>query len=144
MDPHRLLPVFSQSSRQPQTDDPTVDEFVGEWWDRHAEAAYADRDLIAAIPLLVRWVLPCLGRERVRDLSADVLTAFVDTAASAGATQQVLDACLDLIDDVLAHAARCDIVARNPIDDPNVVVSLRYPSAAVVQFPDRRPFGLDR
>lgn len=143
MDPHRPARLMSQV-RQPRIDDPTVDEFVGEWWDSHAEAAYTHRDLVAAIPLLVRWILPHLGQVPVRGLSADVLTGFVDTAASAGATRQTLDACLDLIDDVLVHAARRDIVARNPTDDPDVVVSPCHPSAAVVQFPVRRPLGLDR
>ena len=115
--------------------DPTVDEFVGEWWDRHAEVVYTHQDLVAAIPMVARWILPHLGHVRVRSLSANTLTTFCDEIMAAGATPATGDACFDLLDEVLACAANWGVIPQSPLDEPDTVVRPCRPAGQVVPFP---------
>lgn len=117
--------------------DPTVDEFVGEWWDRHAEVVYTRRDLVATVPMLVRWILPHLGEARVRTISAEMLTAFADKITTAGATHATADACFDILDDVLTCAADWGVIPQSPLDDPNIAVWPCRPLGVLVPFPRR-------
>ncbi len=117
--------------------DPTVDEFVGEWWDRHAELVYARQDLVAAVPMLVRWILPYLGEVCVRTISADTLTTFGDGITTAGATRATADACFDILDDVLTCAADWGVIPQSPLDDPDTAVWSCRPAGEVVPFPTR-------
>lgn len=117
--------------------DPTVDEFVGEWWDRHAEVVYAQRDLVAAVPMIVRWILPYLGEARVRTISAEMLTAFADKITTAGAARATADACFDILDDVLTCATAWGVIPQSPLDDPDTAVWPCRPVGEVVPFPSR-------
>lgn len=121
--------------------DPTIDEFIGEWWDRHAEVVYTRRDLIATIPVLVRWILPHLGMNRVRSISADKLTAFGDEITAAGATRATSDACFDILDDLLTCAVGWGVIPRSPLDDPDTSVWPCQPTGEVVPFPSRCPLS---
>jgi hypothetical protein len=117
--------------------EPTVDEFVGEWWDRHAESVCSHRDLVAAIPMLVRWILPHLGQVRVRALSADTLATYVDAITAAGAARETVDACIDLLDDMLMCAATWGVIPQSPPDDSDTVVWRCGRAGEVVPFPSR-------
>lgn len=121
--------------------DPTVDEFVGEWWDRHAEVVYTHRDLVAAIPMFALWILPHLGHVRVRSLSANTLTTFCDGIMAAGATPATVDTCFDLLDEVLACAANWGVIPQSPLDDPDTVAWPCRLAGEVVPFPNLGPLS---
>lgn len=127
----------SHEAARPRNGDPTVDEFVGEWWVRHAESVYARQDLVAAVPMLVRWILPHLGEVPVRTISAEVLGSFADQITTAGATRATADACFDILDDVLTCAADWGVIPQRPLDDPDTAVWPCRPAGEVVPFPTR-------
>lgn len=137
MDARRPAHLISQGC-QPRTDDPTVDEFVGEWWDRHAEVVYTQRDLVTAVPILVRWILPHLGQARVRTICAETLASFADEITTIGATCETTDACFDILDEVLTCAAGWRVIPQSPLDDPDITVWPCRPAGEVVPFPSRR------
>ena len=95
------------------------------------------RDLVAAVPMIVRWILPYFGEARVRTISAEMLTAFADKITTAGATRATADACFDILDDVLARAAEWGVIPQSPLDDPDTAVWPCRPVGEVVPFPDR-------
>ncbi len=131
---HRQQDLFPQVTRLRDAD-PTVDEFVGEWWDRYAEVVYAHRELVAAIPMLVRWILPYLGHARVRALSAETLAMYCDEVMAAGATRATVDACVDVLDEVMTCAANWGAIPRIPPDDPGTAVWPCRPGGEVIAFP---------
>ena len=142
MDSQEPTPLFPRPEYL-RSENPTLDEFVGEWWDRRAQAVDTCGDLIVAVPLLVRWILPILGQERVRDLGAEALVRFIDEVKAAGATNLTVDACLDLLDDVIAHAAERGVMSHTGPDDPDMVVWPRDLAVNAVVLPSRLMRSID-
>ena len=131
---------FTRTARL-RNGDPTVDEFVGEWWDRHAEVVNTHRNLLATIPILVRWILPHLGQVRIRALSTDTLATFSDEITAAGATSATVDACFDVLDGVLACATNWRVIPQSPFDDPDTAVWPCRSAGELVPFPGREPLS---
>lgn len=121
---------------------PTVDGFIGEWWDRHAEAVVAHDEAIRVIPLVVRWVLPYLGDRPISEVSSRQIAEYERTIRRNGASEKTVEECRLLLGDIFACAVIWGRLRRNPLLDrplarhePNGQV-LPFPSAPRGRGPD--------
>jgi integrase len=65
--------------------DQTVEEFLDEWWEKHAEAYLKPGTLISYAYVLDKWIKPHLGRMQLRDVSRETIGTYVSTLRSRGA-----------------------------------------------------------
>lgn len=119
--------------------DQSIDEVVGEWRDRQAVVVYDHDELVGCIPLLVRWVLPYLASTRLRDLSREDLIVYRDAVAANGASIEIIQAGLEIIDEVLGCAANWGHIVQSPISQGTVRLRLGLDTADVIPFPSRTP-----
>ena len=96
---------------------PTVDGFIGEWWDRHAEVVVAHDEAIRVIPPVVRWVLPYLGDRPIGDVSSRQIALYERTIRSNGASEKTVEECRQLLGDIFACAVNWGTLRRNPLLD---------------------------
>lgn len=94
--------------------DMTVDEFIGVWWDRHATRVYPHDQLVAKIPLLVKWVLPHLGTRKISALSPDELSRYRRTLNRHGAPELVVCRCTTILEEILTCAQNWGLAPRSP------------------------------
>lgn len=113
--------------------DLTVDEFIGRWWDRHAAVVYEHRELVASIPLLVRWILPYLGDASIRSLSSDHITKHRASLEADGAPAATIDACIGILDEIPACAANWGLIA--PVGAPAPASRRTGHTTDVIPFP---------
>lgn len=125
------------------TSDLTVDDFIGEWWDRHAQVVVAHDEAIRLIPLVVRWVLPYLGDRPLSDVSRRQVALYERTIRRDGASRETVEDCRQLLGDIFACAVNWGRLKRSPLLTPGRATT-REQGAQVLPFPTTRGQGPER
>lgn len=126
------------------TVDPTVDEFIGEWWERHAAVVVAQDEAVRLVPLVVRWVLPYLGDRPLPDVSRRQVALYERAIRRDGASEATVAECRQLLGDVFACAVNWGRLRRSPLSTPRPLHGSEQ-DAEVLPFPSpRRGQGPER
>jgi integrase len=92
----------------------TVAAFLEEWWDKYARASLKPSTLASYAYLLDRWIVPYLGRLRLRDVSREAVDQYRAQLRAAGAGAPTVNRCLAVLQGVLQRAVEWRRVPANP------------------------------
>ncbi len=92
----------------------TVAAFLEEWWDKYARASLKPSTLASYAYLLDRWIVPYLGRLRLRDVSREAVDQYRAQLRAAGAGAPTVNRCLAVLQGVLQRAVEWRRLPANP------------------------------
>jgi integrase len=92
----------------------TVAAFLEEWWEKYARASLKPSTLASYAYLLDRWIVPYLGRLRLRDVSREVVDQYRAQLRAAGAGVPTVNRCLAVLQGVLQRAVEWRRLPANP------------------------------
>src|SRR6266536_1384501 len=93
----------------------TLDEFLVEWWDTYAVARLRPNTLDSYTTLLDRWIVPYLGRKRLRDISRETIDLYCARLRADGAGVPTVNRSLGLLQGVFHRAVEWRRLAWNPV-----------------------------
>ena len=93
----------------------TLDEFIGEWWEKHAIPILAPGTLAGYVHPLDKWIIPYLGHMRMRDLSREAIDGYRATLVAAGAGAPTVNRCLGILQGILQRAVEWRRISWNPV-----------------------------
>jgi integrase len=92
----------------------TVAAFLEEWWEKYARASLKPSTLASYAYLLDRWIVPYLGRLRLRDVSREAVDQYRAQLRAAGAGVPTVNRCLAVLQGVLQRAVEWRRLPANP------------------------------
>ena len=93
----------------------TVQEFIEEWWEKYATASLAPGTLASFAYVLDKWLVPPLGRMRLRDLSRETIDSFRSYLVAAGAGAPTVNRALGILQGILRRAVEWGRIPANPV-----------------------------
>lgn len=112
----------------------TVSDFLQEWWEKYAEPTLKPGTLASYAPTLDRWVIPYLGRMRLRDLTREAVDTYRFNLVAAGAGAPTVNRCLAVLQGALQRAVEWRRIQSNPVAG---VVRLKHTRSSAIDA--RRP-----
>jgi len=92
----------------------TLEEFIGEWWEKHAVPVLAPGTLASYVHPLDKWIVPYLGRLRMRDLTREAIDGYRASLVAAGAGAPTVNRCLGILQGILQRAVEWRRISGNP------------------------------
>jgi integrase len=93
----------------------TLEEFLVEWWDTYAATRLRPSTLATYAPLLDKWIVPYLGRKRLRDVTRQTIDAYCAQLRIDGAGVPTVNRTLGLLQGVFHRAVEWRRLAWNPV-----------------------------
>jgi integrase len=93
----------------------TVAAFLEEWWEKYARALLKPSTLASYAYVLDRWIVPYLGRTRLRDISRETVDEYRAQLRTAGAGTPTINRALAILQGVLQRAVEWRRLPSNPL-----------------------------
>ena len=93
----------------------TLEEFLIEWWDTYATTHLRPNTLLSYTTLLDNWIVPYLGRKRLREISRETIDAYCARLRADGAGVPTVNRSLGLLQGVFHRAVEWRRLAWNPV-----------------------------
>jgi integrase len=93
----------------------TLEEFLVEWWDTYAATHLRPSTLGTYTTLLDKWIVPYLGRKRLREFSRQTIDAYCARLRADGAGAPTINRTLGVLQGVFHRAVEWRRLAWNPI-----------------------------
>jgi len=93
----------------------TVAAFLEEWWEKYARATLKPSTLASYAYVLDRWIVPYLGRLRLRDISRETIDQYRAELRAAGAGTPTINRALAILQGVLRRAVEWRRLPSNPV-----------------------------
>ena len=93
----------------------TLEEFLVEWWDTHAVTHLRPSTLATYTTLLDKWIVPYLGRKRLRDVTRQTIDTYCAQIRVDGAGAPTVNRALGLLQGVFHRAVEWRRLAWNPV-----------------------------
>jgi integrase len=107
----------------------TVAAFLEEWWEKYARASLKPSTLASYAYVLDRWIVPYLGRLRLRDISRETIDEYRAQLRAAGAGTPTINRALAILQGVLRRAVEWRRLPSNPVSG---TVRLRHVRSASI------------
>jgi len=92
-----------------------LEEFLVEWWDTYAVTHLRPSTLATYATLLDKWIVPYLGRKRLRDITRQTIDAYCAQLRVDGAGVPTVNRTLGLLQGVFHRAVEWRRLAWNPV-----------------------------
>ena len=93
----------------------TLEEFLVEWWDTYAVTHLRPNTLAGYTTLLDRWIVPYLGRKRLREVTRETIDGYCAQLRLDGAGVPTVNRALGLLQGVFHRAVEWRRLAWNPV-----------------------------
>jgi integrase len=93
----------------------TVEEFIGEWWEKYALPTLKPGTLESYAYVLDRWIVPLLGPLRLRDVSRETIDNFKMQLVRHGAGAPTQTRCLGIVQGIFRRAVEWRRMSGNPV-----------------------------
>jgi integrase len=93
----------------------TLEEFLIEWWDTYAATHLRPNTLATYTTLLDKWIVPYLGRKRLREITRETIDTYAAQLRVAGAGAPTVNRALGLLQGVFHRAVEWRRLAWNPV-----------------------------
>jgi integrase len=93
----------------------TVAAFLEEWWEKYARALLKPSTLASYAYVLDRWIVPYLGRLRLRDVSRETVDQYRAQLRAAGAGTPTVNRAFAILQGVLQRAVEWRRLPSNPV-----------------------------
>jgi integrase len=93
----------------------TLEEFLVEWWDTYAASRLRPNTLESYTTLLDKWIVPYLGRKRLRDVTRETIDVYCARIRADGAGAPTVNRSLGLLQGVFHRAVEWRRLAWNPV-----------------------------
>jgi integrase len=93
----------------------TLEEFLIEWWDAYASVHLRPNTLASYTTLLDRWIVPYLGRKRLREIDRQTIDAYCARLRDDGAGIPTVNRALGLLQGVFHRAVEWRRLPWNPV-----------------------------
>ena len=93
----------------------TLEEFLIEWWDTYAVTHLRSNTLATYTTLLDKWIMPYLGRKRLREITRQTIDSYCAQIRVDGAGVPTVNRALGLLQGVFHRAVEWRRLAWNPV-----------------------------
>jgi integrase len=93
----------------------TLEEFLVEWWDTYAVTHLRPNTLLSYTTLLDKWIVPYLGRKRLRDITRETIDLYCARIRADGAGAPTVNRALGVLQGVFHRAVEWRRPAWNPV-----------------------------
>ena len=93
----------------------TLEEFLVEWWDTYALTHLRPNTLATYTTLLDKWIVPYLGRKRLREINRETIDSYCARLRVDGAGAPTINRALGLLQGVFHRAVEWRRLAWNPV-----------------------------
>ncbi len=93
----------------------TLEEFLVEWWDTYAVTHLRPNTLLSYTTLLDKWIVPYLGRKRLRDITRETIDLYCARIRADGAGAPTVNRALGVLQGVFHRAVEWRRLAWNPV-----------------------------
>src|SRR5262245_20981617 len=93
----------------------TLEEFLVEWWDTYAVTHLRPNTLATYTTLLDKWIVPYLGRKRLREITRQTIDAYCAQMRLDGAGVPTINRTLGVLQGVFHRAVEWRRLAWNPV-----------------------------
>jgi integrase len=93
----------------------TLEEFLVEWWDTYAATHLRPNTLATYTTLLDKWIVPYLGRKRLREITRETIDNYAARLRVDGAGGPTINRTLGLLQGVFHRAVEWRRLAWNPV-----------------------------
>jgi integrase len=93
----------------------TLEEFLVEWWDTYAVTHLRPNTLATYTTLLDKWIVPYLGRKRLREITRETIDNYSARLRVDGAGAPTINRALGVLQGVLHRAVEWRRLAWNPV-----------------------------
>jgi integrase len=93
----------------------TLEEFLIEWWDTYAITHLRPNTLASYTTLLDKWIVPYLGRKRLREITRETVDNYCARLRVDGAGAPTVNRALGVLQGVFHRAVEWRRLAWNPI-----------------------------
>jgi hypothetical protein len=113
-----------------------LEDFLVEWWDTYAVTHLQPGTLATYTYLLDKWIVPYLGRRRLRDINRETIDSYCAALRSDGAGAPTVNRALGLLQGVFYRRSRVAAASLEPRP-------WRAPTRACARRGDRRARARD-
>ena len=93
----------------------TLEEFLVEWWDTYAVTHLQPGTLATYTYLLDKWIVPYLGRKRLRDITRETIDNYAAALRADGAGAPTINRTLGVLQGVFHRAVEWRRLQWNPV-----------------------------
>jgi integrase len=93
----------------------TLEEFLVEWWDTYATTHLRPNTLATYTTLLDKWIVPYLGRKRLREITRQTIDGYCAQLRQEGAGVPTVNRTLGLLQGVFHRAVEWRRLDWNPV-----------------------------
>jgi hypothetical protein len=93
----------------------TLEEFLVEWWDTYAATHLRPNTLATYTTLLDKWIVPYLGRKRLREITRETIDNYAARLRVDGAGAPTINRALGVLQGVFHRAVEWRRLAWNPV-----------------------------
>jgi integrase len=93
----------------------TLEEFLVEWWDTYATTHLRPNTLATYTTLLDKWIVPYLGRKRLREITRETIDNYAAQLRLDGAGAPTINRTLGLLQGVFHRAVEWRRLGWNPV-----------------------------
>jgi integrase len=93
----------------------TLEEFLVEWWDTYAVTHLRPGTLATYTYLLDKWIVPYLGRKRLRDINRETIDSYAAALRADGAGVPTINRTLGLLQGAFHRAVEWRRLQWNPV-----------------------------
>jgi integrase len=93
----------------------TLEEFLVEWWETYAVTHLRPNTLASYTTLLDRWIVPYLGRKRLREVTRQTIDSYCARIRADGAGVPTVNRALGVLQGVFHRAVEWRRLAWNPV-----------------------------
>jgi integrase len=93
----------------------TLEEFLVEWWDTYAATHVRPNTLATYTTLLDKWIVPYLGRKRLREITRETIDSYSARIRVDGAGAPTINRALGVLQGVFHRAVEWRRLAWNPV-----------------------------
>jgi hypothetical protein len=93
----------------------TLEEFLVEWWDTYAVTHLRPNTLATYTTLLDKWIVPYLGRKRLREITRQTIDAYAACLRADGAGAPTINRTLGVLQGVFHRAVEWRRLGWNPV-----------------------------
>jgi integrase len=92
-----------------------LEEFLVEWWDTYAVTHLRPNTLATYTTLLDNWIVPYLGRKRLREITRQTIDAYIARIRADGAGAPTVNRALGVLQGVFHRAVEWRRLGWNPV-----------------------------
>ena len=93
----------------------TLEEFLVEWWDTYAATHLRPNTLATYTTLLDKWIVPYLGRKRLREINRETIDIYAARLRVDGAGAPTINRTLGVLQGVFHRAVEWRRLGWNPV-----------------------------